>query len=62
MLCGRLNKTNEATAGNSKTVTIIGCINGLGKLIFVYPGQHMLPGLMGSAIPVAQGTESKIAE
>jgi len=57
-----LNKTQTVTAGKSKTVTLIGCINAEGQQIspyFVFPGKRMLPSLMDGATSGAQGTVSE---
>ena len=52
IVSGKLNKTQAITSARSKTVTIIGCVNGFGQQIptyFVFPGMRMLYVLMNGA-------------
>ncbi|XP_052771637.1 uncharacterized protein LOC128211197 isoform X2 [Mya arenaria] len=61
IVSGNHNKTQASTSGRLNTVTLIGCVNGVGQQIppyFVFPGAGMLEDLMKGASPGAAGTVS----
>lgn len=61
IISGKFYKTQAVTSGKSKTVTMIGCVNGIGQQVppfFVFPGARMVDSLMEGVSPGASGTMS----
>ncbi|XP_053387223.1 uncharacterized protein LOC128551009 [Mercenaria mercenaria] len=61
VVAGKFNKTQAVTSGKSKTTTVIGCVNGIiqqAPPFFIFPGAHMIDGLMEGFTPGSKGTVS----
>ncbi|XP_060594276.1 uncharacterized protein LOC132748679 [Ruditapes philippinarum] len=59
---GKFSKSQAVTSGRGKTVTLIGCANGVGQVIppyFVFPGARMLDSLLDGATAGADGDVSE---